>query len=140
MGPATSFGPLTGQPTDFTNPASIFEGQDSAKVDRYRTCVQAAYQAANQAVQAIIDAVGTGKHGDPNSNIFVVSDHGFAPFHTAVSINNLLARNGIDATQVRAVTSGPAANIYIKLAGREPDGTVSQPEYLALQQRDCSIF
>jgi hypothetical protein len=37
--------------------------------------------------------------------------------------------------RVRAVTSGPAANIYISLAGREPDGTVNQTEYLALQQR-----
>ena len=128
------------QPTDFTNPASIFEGQDSAKVTRYRTYLKEAYQVANQAVQAIIDAVGTDKHGNPNSNIFVVSDHGFAPFHTAVSINNLLASNGIDPTQVRAVTSGPAANVYISLAGREPDGTVSQSEYLALQQQVVEIL
>ena len=130
------------QPTDFTNPASIFEGQDAAKVTRYRTYLKEAYQVANQAVQAIIDAVGTDKHGEPNSNIFVVSDHGFAPFHTAVSINNLLASNGIDPTQVqvRAVTSGPAANIYISLAGREPDGTVSQAEYLVLQQQVVEIL
>jgi hypothetical protein len=128
------------QPTDFTNPASIFEGQDSAKVGRYRNYLKAAYQAANQAVQAIIDAVGTDEHGELNSNIFVVSDHGFAPFHTAVSINNLLASNGIDPTQVGAVTSGPAANIYIRLAGREPDSTVSQSEYLVLQQQVVEIL
>ncbi len=128
------------QPTDFTNPASIFEGQDSAKVSRYRNYLKEAYQAANQAVQAIIAAVGSDEHGELNSNIFVVSDHGFAPFHTAVSINNLLASNGIDPTQVRAVISGPAANIYIRLAGREPDGTVSQSEYLALQQQVVEIL
>ena len=128
------------QATDFTNPASIFEGQDSAKVERYRTYLKEAYQAANQAVQAIITAVGTDQHGDPNSNIFVVSDHGFAPFHTAVSINNLLASNGINPTRVRAVTSGPAANIHISLAGREPDGTVSQPEYLTLQHQVAGIL
>ena len=128
------------QPTDFTNPASIYEGQDSAKVTRYRNYLKEAYQVANQAVQAIIDAVGTDKRGDPNSNIFVVSDHGFAPFYTAVSMNNLLASNGIDPTKVRAVTSGPAANIYINLAGRAPDGTVSQPEYLVLQQQVVEIL
>jgi predicted AlkP superfamily pyrophosphatase or phosphodiesterase len=128
------------QPTDFTNPASIFEGQDSAKVTRYRNYLKEAYQAANQAVQAIMDAVGMDEHGELNSNIFVVSDHGFAPFHTAVSINNLLASNGIDPAQVRAVTSGPAANIYITLAGREPDGTVSRSEYVALQQRLVDIL
>jgi predicted AlkP superfamily pyrophosphatase or phosphodiesterase len=123
------------QPTDFTNPASIFEGQDAAKVTRYRSYVQEAYQVTNRAVQAIIDAVGTDDHGKLNSNIFVVSDHGFAPFHTAVNINNLLTSHGIDLTKVRAVTSGPAANIYIGLARREPDGTVRRTEYLALQQQ-----
>jgi hypothetical protein len=123
------------QPTDFTNPVSIFEGQDAAKVARYRSYVQEAYQVANHAVQALIDAVGTDAHGEPNSNIFVVSDHGFAPFHTAVSLDNLLVSHGIDLPLVRAVTSGSAANIYIRLAGREPDGTVSQSEYLALQRQ-----
>ena len=123
------------QPTDFTNPASIYEGQDSAKVARYRDYLKEAYQVANQAVQAILDAVGTDERGAPHSNIFVVSDHGFAPFYTAVNMNNLLASNGINPTQVRAVTSGPAANIYINLDGREPGGMVSQPEYLVLQQQ-----
>jgi hypothetical protein len=51
-----------------------------------------------------------------------------------------LASDGIDLTQVRAVTSGPAANIYIRLAGREPDGTVSQSEYLSLQQQVVHIL
>jgi hypothetical protein len=40
----------------------------------------------------------------------------------------------------RAVTSEPAANIYIKLAGREPDGTVSQSEYLALSEQVVEIL
>jgi hypothetical protein len=111
-----------------------------AKITRYRTYLKEAYQVANQAVQAIIDAVGTDTRGELNSNIFVVSDHGFAPFHTAVSINNLLAGKGVDPRQVRAVTLGPAANIYISLAGREPDGTVSQTEYLALQQQVVEIL
>jgi hypothetical protein len=128
------------QPIDFTDPDSVFDGQDSAKADRYRIYLQEAHQAANHAVQAVIYAVGTHQHGDPASNIFVVSDHGFAPFHTAVNINNLLTSNGVDATQARAVTSGPAANIYIRLAGREPDGTVSPSDYLALQQQVVSVL
>jgi hypothetical protein len=102
--------------------------------------MQEAYEVANQAMQAIIDAVGTDAHGAPNRNIFVVSDHGFVSFHTAVSIINLWASNGIDTTQVRAVTSGSAVNIYIGLAGREPDGTVSQSEHLALQQQLVDIL
>jgi Type I phosphodiesterase / nucleotide pyrophosphatase len=73
--------------------------------------VQEAYQIADQAVQAILNAIGTDAHGEPSSNIFLVSDHGFAPFRTAVSINNLLVSNGIDLTRVRAVASGSAVNI-----------------------------
>ena len=51
-----------------------------------------------------------------------------------------MASNGIDPTQVRAVTSGPAANIYINLDGREPGGMVSQSEYLVLQQQVVEIL
>jgi hypothetical protein len=91
-------------------------------------------------VHTIIEAVGTDSRGTPNSNIFVVSDHGFAPFHTAVSINNLLASHGLDPKKVRAVTSGAAANIYIGLEGREPDGTVGPSEYLTLQQQLVEIL
>lgn len=86
-------------------------------------------------MQRIIDAVGTDSQGRPNSNIIVVSDHGFAPFHTAVNINNFLNSQGFDHTKVRAITSGPAVNIYINLAGREPNGNVSREEYITLQQQ-----
>jgi hypothetical protein len=123
------------QPTDFTNPNSIGAGQDAAKKARYASYVQTAYRAADNAVQRIINAVGTDSSGVPNSNILVVSDHGFSTFHTAVSINNYLTSKGFDLKKVRAVTSGPAANIYISLQGREPDGTVSRSEYVTLQQQ-----
>ena len=51
---------------------------------------QSRYRRANDAVEAIIKKVGT-RHGVPRSNVIVVSDHGFAPFHTAVGANNLLS-------------------------------------------------
>ncbi|NUN63967.1 phytase [Pseudanabaena biceps] len=123
------------QATDFTNPNSIGAGQDAAKVDRYQKYVETAYKLASDAVQKVIDSVGVDANGDPNSNIIVVSDHGFSPFHTAVSMNNLLKNAGFDSTKVRAVTSGPAVNIYINLQGREPNGTVTVTEYLTLQQQ-----
>jgi len=123
------------QATDPTDPSTIGAGQDQDKVARYAEYLETAYQAADAAVQRIIETVGTDSNGTPNSNIFVVSDHGFAPFHTAVSINNLLADAGFDSNEVRAVTSGPAVNVYINLEGREPDGTVSRSEYVALQQK-----
>jgi predicted AlkP superfamily pyrophosphatase or phosphodiesterase len=123
------------QASDYTNPNSIGAGQDPAKVDRYKKYVETAYKTADAAVQNIIDTVGTDANGKPNSDIIVVSDHGFAPFHTAVNLNNLLKSAGFDPNQVRAVTSGPATNIYINVKGREPAGTVDPKDYPALQQK-----
>jgi hypothetical protein len=121
------------QPTDPANPKSIHAEQDQAKKARYRNYLRTAYRIANEAVDRIIDAVGTDHRGRPKSNVIVVSDHGMAPFHTAVNLNAWLATKGIDPTKVRAITSGPAANVYINLQGREPNGTVSRAEYLVLQ-------
>ena len=123
------------QPTNFNDASTIGAGQDPAVVERFAENVLFSYQAASDAVQRIIDEVGVDENGVPNSNILVVSDHGFAPFHTAVAINNILADAGYDPAQVRAVTSGPAVNIYINLAGREADGTVSPEDYVALKQQ-----
>ena len=123
------------QATDPTNPNTIGNGQDQAKIARYQKYVETAYKVADKAVTRIIEAVGTDSDGRPNSNIFVVSDHGFSTFHTSVDINNILKNNGFDLNKVKAVTSGPATNIYINLQGREPDGTVSFQEYVTLQQQ-----
>jgi predicted AlkP superfamily pyrophosphatase or phosphodiesterase len=123
------------QPSDPRDPASIGANQDPAKRARYRGYLRTAYRVANEAVQRVIDTVGADHHGTPRSNIIVVSDHGFAPFHTAVNMSAFLASRGFDPAKVRAITSGPAADIYINLQGREPNGTVTQGEYLTLQQQ-----
>ncbi len=132
------------QATNPLDPLSIRDHQDPAKVGRYQGYVRTAYQVASQAVQKIIQEVGTNAEGVPNSNIFVVSDHGFAPFHTAVSINNLLKNSGIaelaDSNKVRAVVSGPAVNIYINLQGREPNGTVTRAEYVTLKKEIARVL
>lgn len=123
------------QPTDYSNPNSIGAGQDPAKVARYSSYLATAYNVANSAVQEIINAVGVDGSGRPLSNIFVVSDHGFATFHTAVQLQPILQAAGIDTTKLRIVTSGPAANIYINLFNR-PDGgtnTVTRDQYIALE-------
>jgi len=128
------------QPTDFTNPNSIGAGQDPSKVARYANYLKVAYQTANAAVQRIINAVGVDASGKPNANVIVTSDHGFEIFHTAVNMNALLAANGIPSSKVRAVTSGPAVNIYVNLQGREPTGTVTRAEYVMLQQQIVGIL
>src|SRR5262249_13297042 len=108
------------QATDPRNPDSIFDNQDGVKIARYDSYLKAAYQVADRAVRRIADVAG------PESNIIVVSDHGMAPFHTAVNATNILRNAGIDPlTQGLAIrTSGPAANIYVNLQNREAGGTV----------------
>jgi predicted AlkP superfamily pyrophosphatase or phosphodiesterase len=122
------------QATNPQDPHTILAGQDPAKVARYASHIEHAYQVANESVGRVMDVV-TDSAGELESNIFVVSDHGFDPFHTAVSIGNLLASSGIPSSKVRAVTSGPAVNFYINLIGREPNGTVTPAEYVTLQQQ-----
>ena len=87
------------QPTDFTNPASIGAGQDPAKISRYHAYLTTAYQVADGAVQRIIDAVGVDSTGKPNSNVIVVSDHGFDIFHTAVNMTAFLASQELRSSQ-----------------------------------------
>lgn len=114
------------QGTSSTDPNSIGDNQDPAKVARYASYVRFAYQTADEAVKQIIDAAGR------DSNIFVVSDHGFAPFHTSVSMTNILRNAGIDTSKVAIRTSGPAVNIYVNLQNREQGGTVDPATYNAL--------
>jgi predicted AlkP superfamily pyrophosphatase or phosphodiesterase len=125
------------QATNPLDPHSIGANQDPAKVARYAGHIESAYRTANEAVARIMDAVSDGN--DLKSNIIVVSDHGFDPFHTAVSAANLLAANGIPSTKVRAVTSGPAVHFYINLIGREPNGIVAPAEYVTLQKQILQI-
>jgi len=128
------------QPTNPLDPNSILGGQDPAKIARYQKYLEFAYQTADEAVQRIIDAVGVDSNGLPLADIFVVSDHGFAPFHTAVSMNNLLVANGIDTSKARAITSGPAVNIYFSLQGREPNGMLTKHQFLVLRRQVQDIL
>jgi predicted AlkP superfamily pyrophosphatase or phosphodiesterase len=114
------------QASDPRNPGSIGNNQDQAKVARYDGYLEFAYQQADRAVRRIIDTAG------PAANVFVVSDHGMAPFHTAVSMVNILRNAGIDTSQLGVRTSGPVANIYVNLQNRESGGTVDPAAYMNL--------
>lgn len=136
------------QASNPTDASSIGVNQDQAKVQRYDGYLRDAYQRVNDGVDAIIRKVGTRADGQPRSNIIVVSDHGFAPFHTAVNGTNLLkaalVAKGFDAglvnTAVSIRTSGPDAHIYVNLAGRESGGTVDTTTYNALVSAIASYF
>lgn len=117
------------QATDPTDPNSIGSGQDKLKVARYAEYLENAYRQADRAVTEIMQAVG------PTTDVFVVSDHGMAPFHTAVHMVNVLKNAGIDTSQLAIRTSGPAVNIYVNLVGRESGGVVDAAAYRDLVEQ-----
>jgi predicted AlkP superfamily pyrophosphatase or phosphodiesterase len=127
------------QPTNPLDPNSIREGQDQAKIARYAEFRKLAYQTANRGVDAVIRAVGVDSRGIPKRNVFVVSDHGFETFHSAVSLANFITGYGDaelrDTTKVRFVTSGPAVNAYVNLVGRNNGGTVPASGFVALKEK-----
>jgi predicted AlkP superfamily pyrophosphatase or phosphodiesterase len=103
MAPSTSSCSLIrARGTNPTDPNSIGSNQDPAKVKRYASYIRFAYQTADKAVKQIADAAGR------DSNVIVVSDHGFAPFHTSVNLTNILRNAGIDTSKIGIRTSGPA--------------------------------
>jgi predicted AlkP superfamily phosphohydrolase/phosphomutase len=87
------------------------------------------------------DLVGiAASHADPNSVLFVLSDHGFCSFRRSVNLNTWLKENGylalkdgasesgpyfqgVDWTRTKAYTMG-LAGLYLNLKGREAGGTV----------------
>lgn len=124
------------------NPAGAI-GQDPARIAAYASYLRLAYQQANNAVQAIIKAVGVDALGRPRSNVFVVSDHGMAPFHTAVTLREVLKAGGMTDAElagVRFYTSGPAVNLYIDLSGRQQGGSVSGADYQVLRDKVAGIL
>jgi hypothetical protein len=116
------------------NPAGAV-GQDPAKIVRYASYLQFAYQRANAAVDTLLDAIGSRRDGEPRRDVLVVSDHGMAPFHTGVNLRNLLANAGIDVNLIGIRTTGAAANIYVNLQGRQAGGAATPADYGDLVQR-----
>src|SRR5262249_38894967 len=133
-----SIGTAFGGTTDFaTDP----------KVAKYAQNIQQAYHEADLAVQSILDFIGKNPDGTLKSDVIVTSDHGFDAFHTAVSMSGFVTNTvlpavnaaltaaglaNISASDIRAVTTGPAVNIYLNLDMRPNGvaGTVSKAQYV----------
>ena len=65
----------------------------------------------------------------PDTTFVIVSDHGMVPTHTAVLLNNVLAHSGLQVggsnADVRAVSSGASAQIYVNAPPRFASGVVA---------------
>ena len=88
-------------------------------------------------------------YADPDTALFVLSDHGFCAFRRGVNLNSWLLREGylaldagltssgeylegIDWTKTRAYTFG-LGGLYLNLRGREAHGILSKEEAASLQ-------
>ncbi len=111
--------------------------------ERYKNAILDIYKRCD-------DLVGrTMKHVDDKTVLFVISDHGFAPFKRGINLNSWLLQNGYFASKnghvdryfdgadwdkTKAYTFG-LTGIYINLKGRDSHGIVDRKgEYQALKQ------
>ena len=119
-------------------------GRDS----RHRDAIRKLYIEMDALVGRTLEAVGD----DPDTAVFVMSDHGFKPFRRCVNLNRWLYENGllavhgnepaggdmlsdVDWARTRAYAVG-FGGIYLNLVGREAQGVV-QPGEEAEQVRQA---
>jgi predicted AlkP superfamily phosphohydrolase/phosphomutase len=122
----------------------------------YRADAPARYREAIEKVYRRMDAIvgeTMNEYVDENTDLFVISDHGFASFRRGVHINSWLVENGymtlrdpslrergrladiglatpfgnVDWAKTRAYSLG-LGKIYLNRRGREPEGIIETPE------------
>lgn len=112
----------------------IQSGYSPERSRLYQSYIQDAYKAADNRIGSLLSDLKDA------ANVFVVSDHGMAALHTAVSVNNLFKKEGLSTEkesgqQIRATGSGGSVHVYINKEGREKGGIVTEEQYGPLQER-----
>lgn len=116
--------------------------------EKYQSLIARAYAIADRLVGKFLERAGE------DTLVLVVSDHGHTPHLKAMSINNLLAQEGlitwhpgasgrpvVDWAKTRAYAGPDIGNIYINLQGRDPQGIVkTRDEYQRLQEEIINIL
>ncbi len=115
-----------------SDPEHPFHARDPLLADSIRVL----YEQMDEALGRVLEEV------DEQTTLLVMSDHGFAPFHTGVNLNTWLVEHGyaalreprersgaplfvdVDWSATRAYAFG-LAGIYVNLRGRERDGIVA---------------
>ena len=117
----------------------------SSTPPRFRTIMAELYNKADRAVGQAMELL------DRNTELIVLSDHGFAPFNRGFGLNSWLAAEGyshisnpehrnrdmfacLDWSRTSAYGLG-LNSLYVNQAGREPNGTVAPDDREALLQR-----
>jgi predicted AlkP superfamily phosphohydrolase/phosphomutase len=72
----------------------------------------------------------------PETDFIIVSDHGMVPTHSVVLLNNALAAAGLRVggsdAQVRAISSGASAQVYVNKRSRFAHGVVDDADVPAI--------
>jgi len=123
----------------------IFVPEEEGKYERL--FLDAYSKVADSIVEKIV------KKADENTFLVFVSDHGHIPFRKMVSINNLLAREGlvsgklssdgeplVDWSRTKAWATRAGGHIYLNLRGREPTGVVHPEDYESMQDRVIDVL
>ena len=116
---------MDGNPNPFFDDVTNDDVPDG-RVDEREGYIQAAYEEADQ-------TLALGRSLMEGENVFVSSDHGFAPQWYAVNAGTVLKNAGLQATEqtsncrvggaptkAKACWAGGTAQIYLNLAGRDP--------------------
>jgi predicted AlkP superfamily phosphohydrolase/phosphomutase len=126
-----------------TDPRQPDYTQEKSK--KYMDYIEWAYRTADQVVGKTVDSL------DENDNLFIVSDHGMEPAHSALEPNKVLKDNGLlvldsegkidyEKTEAIAIPSGSAAHVYINLESREKAGIVPKEDYEKVREEILQSF
>ncbi|MDP8901927.1 MAG: 5'-nucleotidase C-terminal domain-containing protein [Actinomycetota bacterium] len=149
LGLITETGP-DGRPNPYYDDLNA-DGETDGLVETREGYIQSAYGLADQTL-AIGRALVEGEE-----NVFVSSDHGFAPQWYAVNAPLVLQQAGLtpgeavsncripeDATieevQAKVCWAGGTAQVYINLVDRDPTGVVPEEEYEAVRDQIVAAF
>lgn len=105
--------------------------EDGQRKERYDKYIEWSYKTIDELLTEIINKA------PKDINFMIISDHGMAPVHSVLLINNFLSEKGFktggEDLEVHAYSTGPAAHIYVNVAGRQGNGTIAEeylPEYV----------
>ncbi|CAM3799194.1 alkaline phosphatase family protein [Mesobacillus thioparans] len=109
-------------------------GYTKEKSKKHAEYIRWAYKTADKTVGRTVKAL------DENDYLFIVSDHGMEPAHSALEPNKVLKDNGFlvldddgkidyEKSKAIAIPSGSAAHVYINLKSREKYGIVPPEKY-----------
>jgi predicted AlkP superfamily phosphohydrolase/phosphomutase len=101
-----------------------YHDEEGEKRIRFAQYLERAFQDTDRYIRELMDAA------PPGTNFVVVSDHGMASQHTLIRMDTLLEQAGFHitddaSTELITFANGNSGNVYLNLAGREPQGVVS---------------